>query len=131
MLSRETAVHAVIVAVTIVSFVLLDRAGVAVFDGPSAAVAFVAFYAILLGGAHLVFALQGVDGMIPVDARWRYLAALVVVLGGSALVFYGEGLAVGPLELSTLGYAIVAVTVIGYVVIEGVAGYRATQTQTS
>ena len=126
MVSRDTAVHVVVVLLAFVLLVIAETAGLPIEDGSSAAIFFVVLYGLILGGAHLFLALRGEDGMIPVDARWRYVTALAIVLVGGALAFYGTG-EIGPLEVDTLGYVLVAVTVAVYVVVEGMAGYRETR----
>ena len=129
MVSRDTVVHVVVASLAIVLLVLADVAGLGITEGATAGVVFIAFYGVILGGAHLVLALLGEDGMIPVEARWRYVTALAVVLVGAGLVAYGGTSSIGPLEIRTLGYALVGITAVVYVVVEGVAGYRDTRPQ--
>ncbi|MFP9191603.1 hypothetical protein [Natronosalvus vescus] len=129
MVSRDTVVHVFVASLAIVLLVLADVAGLGLLEGATAAVVFIAFYGVILGGAHLVLAILGEDGMIPVEARWRYVAALAVVLVGTAMVAYGGSSSIGPLEISTLGYALVGITAVAYVVVEGLAGYRDTRPQ--
>ncbi|MFP8957459.1 hypothetical protein ACLI4Y_12070 [Natrialbaceae archaeon A-CW3] len=129
MVSRDTVVHVVVASLAIVLLVLADVAGLGITEGATAGVVFIAFYGMILGGAHLVLALLGEDGMIPVEARWRYVTALAVVLVGAGLVAYGGTSSIGPLEFRTLGYALVGITAVVYVVVEGLAGYRDTRPQ--
>ncbi len=125
-LSRDTRVQIVIGLATVVLFALAAATDVA-DDGPTAVAFVVAIYGLLFGGAHLYLAIRGEDGMIPVAARWRYLAALAVVLGCGAILLMDIDWAVGSIALETVALWVLLATVAVYVVVEGVAGYRATR----
>ena len=127
MLSRETAVHVSAVSVALAILVAASYADVGVDDGPAWVAFFVLFYGLVLGGAHLYFALRGEDGMIPVEARWRYVATLAVVLVSVAIVASAGDRTVGALEVRTVAGAVAGLAIAVYLGIESVAGYRATR----
>lgn len=126
MVSRDTAVH---VAAVLIAFSILFVAGY--YDvaetGPASVVLFLLFYGLVLGGAHLYLAVRGADGLVPVEARWRYVTVLAVLLVAGAAVFYGGDRTLATIELETIGMAVVVVTTVVYVVTESVAGYRASR----
>ncbi|WP_415382750.1 hypothetical protein [Halosimplex sp. TS25] len=123
MVSRDTAVHVTVVALAFASLAALSPS---VFDAesPFAVVALVAFNGVVLAGAHLYLAWRGEDGLVPVSARWRFVAAVgvVVVLGATAAVT--EPVAVGPVTTDGLLTALAGVVAAGYLLLEARAGYR-------
>jgi hypothetical protein len=128
MVSRERVVHASAVFLGI----LVLLAAESVFDIGSespvlSGAVIVLFYGLVLGGAHLYFALRGEDGIVPVESRWRYVALLAVLLGSGAVAAYGQDTAVGPLDLRSVGVATLAI--LAYVVSEVTSGYRSSQSR--
>ncbi|ELY89451.1 hypothetical protein [Natrialba taiwanensis] len=129
MLSRDTTVHIGAVLSGLFVLVLADYLAIGLETGPGSVAVFLLFYGLVLGGAHLVLAIRGEDGLIPVEARWRYVAMLVVVLGAGAAIQYAGSSSIGStdLELRTVGLAVIALAVVAYLVNESVAGYRASR----
>ena len=123
MISRDTRIHVLVAVVAIGLLVLLQPADASIGD-PLWVALVVSFWALLLGGAHLYLAIRGEDGMIPVASRWRYLAALVVVLGGVATISLAGDRSLGPIEVETVAMVAVGLAVLAYVVVEARAGYR-------
>lgn len=126
MLSRDTTVHllALLLALTVV--LLAAALGVGT-EGTEAVLLAVVFYGLALGGAHLYLAVRDEEGLVPVASRWRYVGVLTVVLGAWAIATLAGDVTVGFVELSTLLLVLVAVTIGIYVLLESVAGYRASR----
>ncbi|SDQ97216.1 hypothetical protein [Natronobacterium texcoconense] len=129
MVSRETVIHVRAVLLGFLALALLTPFDAGPETGPASVVTFLLFYGLVLGGSHLYLALRGEDGMVPVAARWRYLAVLAVLLAGGTAVFYGGERSVGTIELRTIGLVVIVVTSIAYLVTESVAGYRASRSE--
>lgn len=124
MISLDTAVHvvAVVVAIALVGGVQLIGL-VPETDTAMVALLFV-FYGFVLGGSHLVLALAGKDGLVPVASRWRYVATLAILFAiGAAVVVAGDG-AIWGLEIGTIGLGAVVVTLVAYLYVESSDGYR-------
>ncbi|WP_459194996.1 hypothetical protein [Halosimplex sp. J119] len=123
MVSRDTAVH---VTVVLLAFASMAALSPLVFDAesPLAALALVAFNGTVLAGAHLYLAWRGEDGLVPVSARWRFVAAVgvIVALGGVA-VLTDPG-TVGPLTTDGLIAGIGGAVALGYLFLEARDGYR-------
>jgi hypothetical protein len=124
MVSRDTAVH--LVAVSLALLVLVVASVLDVGPGPSPAgiAFFVAYNGLIFGGAHLYLAARGEDGMVPTDARWRYVGLLGLLLAAGAISLTVGGWTVGPIELDLVLLAAVAVAALCYPYIETIAGYR-------
>ncbi|MHB9288466.1 hypothetical protein ACKVMT_15655 [Halobacteriales archaeon Cl-PHB] len=124
MVSRDTLVHLVAVLHAFAAWVL------AVAILPSRVledwniVFLLVFQGIAFGGAHLYLAVRGDDGMVPVAARWRYVGMLGLVLAAVGLPFYAGDQTVGNIELAWHGRVFVVLTVVVYLVVEGVESYR-------
>lgn len=123
--SRETAVHASAVLLGI----MLLLAAESLFDIGAASpvlsgVVIVLFYGLVLGGAHLYFALRGEDGVVPLEARWRYLVLLAIVFTSGAVAAYGQDTTVGPVELRDFGVGVALLALLVYAVAEFASGYR-------
>ena len=127
MISRGTSVHIVAVVVCITVLGILESTDFGPELGSPPIVGFLLFYGLVLGGAHFYLAVRGEDGLIPVDARWRYVAALVVLLVAGAGTVYGGDRTVATIELETVGTVVIVLTVVAYFVTESVAGYRASR----
>ena len=123
MVSRDTRVHVLVAAIAIGGLVLFQPADASIGD-PLWLALVIAFWAILLGGAHLYLAVRGADGMIPVAARWRYLATLVVVLGAVVTISLAGDRSLGPVAVETVAIVAIGLVVLAYVVVEARAGYR-------
>lgn len=128
MVSRDTSVHIVAVltgvSVLLLSEMVLHPGGTSTVV--SGAIALL-FYALVLGGSHLYLALRGEGGMVPVDARWRYVALIAVMLSGAAVALYGNDVTVASVELRTIGAGVGGLAVVTYFVSEILDGYRATR----
>lgn len=129
MVSRDTIVHLVAVGVAFVVLFAAEYADAGPDTDFPPLPAFVLFYGLVLGGAHFYLAVRGDDGMVPVESRWRYVTMLVVLLGTGTAVAYGGDRTVATVELRSIGVAIIAVTVVAYVLAESVDGYRASRTE--
>ena len=122
MVSHETKVH--IAAILVASAVFLGAValGIGVDGGPAAVAVLIAFYGIALAGGHAYLAVRGVEGEIPFESRWRYLAVLGVVFAGALLARYGQSVDSATLERAGLGLTVLAV--IGYAVVEVHSSYQ-------
>lgn len=129
MVSRDTAVHvqAVLLAFLVLAFLSAYDAGPE--TGPASVAAFLVFYGLVLGGAHFYLAIRGEDGLIPVEARWRYVVALAVLLVAGAVLLLGGEYTVGPVATETIATVVIVVTAVAYLVTESIAGYRATRSE--
>jgi hypothetical protein len=122
MVSRDTAVHAVVVAVAIAALFALNLS-FPDLDGSVLTVAVLGCYGLVLGGAHLFLAWSGDDGLVPVASRWRFVGVVagVVVLGVTSLVT--DPVSLGPVSSDAV-LTVVAVTgVLGYWALEARSGY--------
>lgn len=127
MLSRDTRVHLVVLAVAVAGFVAAQLIWGGIGTGTPGLLALAVFYGVAFGGAHLYLAVRGEDGLVPPDARWRYvgfLAALLVV--GVAVALVGGDRTVGSVRLRALGWGLIGLLVAAYLVVEGRDGYRTT-----
>ena len=122
MISRDTAVH---VGAVIVAFGVLALFGDT--QGPQSIALVLVFYGLVLGGAHCYLAIRGEDGIIPVEARWRYVTALAVILVAAAMIVYGGDRAVLGVSLESVGLAVIVVTALAYLLVESISGYRASR----
>lgn len=78
MVSRDTRVHAVVIALTLAVFAVLSSLSPP--DGTqTAALLAVGFNAIAYGGAHAYLLWRGEDGLVPVESRRRFVALVAVV----------------------------------------------------
>lgn len=128
MVSRETAVHASAVFLGILLLLGADSLFDIGSDSPVlSGLVIVLFYGLVLGGAHLYFALRGADGIVPVESRWRFILLLAVLLGSGAVAAYGQGTAVGPVDLRALGTGVALLALLAYAVSEVASGYRSSR----
>jgi len=84
------------------------------------------YNAAIFGGAHVYFVLRGGGGDYTLTARKRVLAllaALFVLLPAAVVV--GDR-AVGPIPVRPVLFVAIVGVVLWYLVVEGIAGYRAT-----
>lgn len=126
MLSRDTTVH--LGALTLAVGVLLLATVLEVGDTTAGRVLLgVAFYGLALGGAHLYLGLRGEDGIVPAEARLRYVVTLAIVLSAWALLVLAGDVQLGPVDLHTLALLLAGLVVGGYVALEALAGYRASR----
>lgn len=79
---------------------------------------------VLFAGAHLYLAIRGEGGMVPVDARWRFVIAFAAAL---VLFFLGAVLAdatpVAGIDPQVPVFAAAVVLLAGYFVYEAREGY--------
>ncbi|WP_135362750.1 hypothetical protein [Halosimplex halophilum] len=121
MVSRDTTVH-----LTVVALALAGLAAVTQFPSDPAvtALVLVGYNGAVLAGAHLYLAWRGEDGIVPVAARWRFVAAVAAVLSLAALTVLTDPVTIGPLASDALlGFA-AAVVAVGYQFVEARDGYR-------
>jgi phosphatidylglycerophosphate synthase len=128
MVSTETKVHLGAASLAIAVVAVADVMGLLSEPGLASGVTVLIAYGLLFGGAHLYLAVRGDGGMVPVEARWRYLVMLGILLGTGGLLLVGSNQQVGPVSVYTIGAAVVVSTIVGYFIIEGVAGYQDSQT---
>ena len=124
MVSRDTQIHIGAVTVAILFLAVVSVSGLD--TGPLAVAAAVVFYAIVFGGGHFYLALRGEDGIVPVASRWRYLAMLAVLFAGVIIAGAGGGRSIAGVTVEQLGAGLAVGAIVVYLVVEGVAGYRAT-----
>ena len=124
MVSRDTTVHLAAIASAYVLLVLVNSLDGSAGGDAVEVLAYLLFNGLVLGGAHLYLAVRGEDGLVPTAARWRYVAAIAVLLGAGATALYAGDYVVATVELRTVASALTALAVVGYFVAEGVAGYR-------
>lgn len=124
MLSRDTRVHIVAVLVGLAVFALVELAGFWEVSRRIALGLALVGYAILFGGAHFYLALRGEDGLVPVEARVRYLVMLTVLFLTAAIVIAVPGREIAGVEFSAIGVAVAVMTIVVYVILESRSGYR-------
>lgn len=129
MVSRDTVAHvgAVLLALVVLLVAVFFDVGQGSTTGTAAL--FVLVYGLVLGGGHLYLAVRGEDGMVPVEARWRYVAMLAVLIGAGAVATFGGDRSIATIEVRSIAYAAIVATTAGYVLIESVAGYRASRSE--
>lgn len=127
MVSRDTTVHIAAVLLGFVAVLLVDNYSIGPETDATPIVGFVLFYGLVFGGAHLYLAIRGEDGMIPVEARWRYVTMLAVLLGAGAVVFYSGERTIASVSLGTIGFVVILLTVVSYLVTESIAGYQSSR----
>ncbi|WP_436923767.1 hypothetical protein [Halosimplex amylolyticum] len=128
MVSRDTAVHVTVVALAFASLAALSPSVVDA-ESPFAVVAFVAFNGVVLAGAHLYLAWRGEDGLVPVSARWRFVATVGAIVGLGVIAALTDPVAVGPLTTDGLLAALGGLVALGYLFVEARAGYRESTTE--
>jgi hypothetical protein len=127
MVSTETKVHVGAASLAILVVAVASLMGILAESGLASGITALIAYGLLFGGGHLYLAVRGEEGTVPVEARWRYLAMLGILLGTGGLVLVGSGRQVGPIAVETIGTAVVVGTIVGYFLVEGIAGYRDTR----
>jgi peptidoglycan/LPS O-acetylase OafA/YrhL len=126
--SRDSELQIVVVAAVLASLVALSFVGVQL-DGPEGFAVWALFNLLVFGGGHLLLALRGEGGSVPVRSRWRYVGTLVVVFGVAPLVAYAtDTLAVG-VDGEVVGIAVAGLAVGAFVVTEAASGYRESRPQ--
>jgi len=124
MISRDTTVHIGAVLLAILLFMLIEYLNIWTERGDLSVVAALLIYGLVFGGAHFYLALRGEDGMIPVVARWRYVALLCVLLLTAAVsIMYGTQTIAG-IEISTIALLVAVFTLVVYLVTENISAYR-------
>lgn len=127
MLSRDTRVHIIAVVAGLGVFALVDLTGIWDVSRRGALGLALVGYGILFGGAHFYLALRNDDGLVPVEARVRYLVMLTILLLTAGVVIAWPGGDVAGVALSLIGVVVAVATIVGYVVMETRSGYRTTQ----
>ncbi|QPV62216.1 hypothetical protein I7X12_15935 [Halosimplex litoreum] len=121
MVSRDTSVHLVVVALAMAG---LTAALWLPSDPAVMAVAFAGYNATVLAGAHLYLAWRGEDGLVPVASRWRFVAAVAAVLSLVALAAFTDPVSIGPVSSDAVLRGSAAVVALTYLVVEARDGYR-------
>ena len=129
MASRDTTVHLVAVGVALFVLIAVGYVDAGLDTDFLPVLAVLLTYGIALGGAHFYLALRGEDGMVPVESRWRYVTTLAVLLGTGAMIAYGGDRTVAGVELGSIGFAVIAVTIVAYLLTESVDAYRTSRTE--
>ena len=122
MVSRDTRVHAAVVAVSILVLLAFGWAFPDA-DSPVLLFALLVVYGFVLAGAHLFLAVRGEGGVVPVSSRWRFVgvAAGVLVLGAISLVT--DPVQLGPVTSDFVLAVVAAVGVLAYWILEAGSGY--------
>ncbi|MFT4957509.1 MAG: hypothetical protein ACI9PP_001779 [Halobacteriales archaeon] len=124
MVSRETTVHIVAVMLAVVVSLLINRLAVGSREREVSIVLLLLGYGLVFGGAHFYLALRGEDGMVPVAARWRYLAMLLVFLVTATVsLAYGSRTIVS-IEVNMFALLVAVLTLAVYFVVENLSAYR-------
>jgi hypothetical protein len=85
-----------------------------------------AYHFVIFAGAHLYLAVRGESGDVPLDARWRFITAVLVVLALGSIGVLASGLEpVAGVDPSVLPGAFAAVVMVAYFLYEAREGYRA------
>lgn len=122
MVSRDTTVHAAVVAVSIAALLALSWAFPGV-ESPVLAVGVLVCYGFVLAGAHFFLAWRGEDGVVPVTSRWRFVGVVagVLVLGAVSLVT--DSVSFGPVSSDFVLAVLALVGILAYWVLEARSGY--------
>ena len=125
MVSRDTGVQAV------AGFVAGTIAVLSMQFGPPTAgtplLLGAASYIVVFAGAHIYLALRGDDESVPVAARWRFAALVVVAVAATVAGVTFRGVSVAGADIGTaLGLAVGALFV-GYWLYEAWDGYQASR----
>ncbi|WP_436906960.1 hypothetical protein [Halosimplex marinum] len=122
MVSRDTRVHLTVVALALAGVALVSQA----FDvtSPVAVVGYLLYNGAVLAGAHLYLAWRGEDGLVPVAARWRFVAAVAAVVVLGTIVALTDPVSVGPVSSDGLLAVIAGTVAVGYLFAEARDGYR-------
>jgi len=125
MVSRDTAVQFVAVAVAIVLATLSGQFG----SGTSGASLLLgaASYVVVFAGAHVYLALRGEGDSVPVAARWRFVGLVLVAVTALVVGVTYRTVTVGGMGLSTVFGMLVAVLFLGYWFYEARDGYVASR----
>lgn len=124
MVSRETLFHAAVAGVALL------LALVTTWAFPDAgstvrALALMVLYGLVYAGGHLLLALRGRDGSVPVSARWRFVALVAVLVVLGAVAYLTDPVDAGPVTTDDLLGAVGVGAAVAYLAVEGVSGYRA------
>ena len=122
MVSRDTRVHAAVVAVSILALLAFSWAFPDT-ESPVLVFAVLVVYGFILAGAHLFLAWLGEDGVVPVSSRWRFVGIVAGVLLLGAISLVTDPVQLGPVS-SDFVLAVVAVAgILVYWVLEASSGY--------
>src|SRR6056297_3451302 len=117
MVSRDTTVHATVVALALASMAALSRLAPQT-DSALAVAAALGFNGAVLAGAHLYLARRGEDGIVPVSTRWRFVATVGVVLFLAGVGSLTDPVPVGPVTSDTLLTAAGVAVALAYLAVE-------------
>ena len=125
MVSRDTAVQAVAVVAATTLAVLSTQfgsapSGIALLLGAASSV-------VVFAGSHVYLALRGDGETVPVAARWRFVALVVLAVATMVVGFAYGTVTVAGTPLSTLLGPVVAALFVGYWLYEARDGYRASR----
>lgn len=124
MVSRDTKVHLVAVALALGTYILVASFLPAALSSWEAAIGLFIFQGIGFGGAHLYLAIRGEGGMVPPDARWRYVAVLTLVMVAVGVSIYAGDRTVADVDLVWFSRSFILVVVVVYLVVEAIESYR-------
>jgi len=112
-----------VVLLAFASLAVLLPAGSDVGD-PWAVATLLVFNGVVLAGAHFYLAWRGEDGLVPVAARWRFVAtvAVIVLLGG--VVALTEPATVASVRTDVVLTVLAGGIAVGYLAVEARDGYR-------
>lgn len=125
MVSRDTSVHAAVVAIAIAAVLAINWAYPSI-DSPALAFVTLFFYGLVLAGAHLFLAWLGEDGIVPVASRWRFVGLVAVVLALVAGVLLTDPVDVLGVSSHAILAGLAVVGTLVYWVLEARDGYEAT-----
>jgi hypothetical protein len=125
MVSRDTAVQAAAVVAAATLAALSTQfgsvtSGVALLLGAAS-------YVVVFAGSHIYLALRGDGEMVPVPARWRFAALVVVAVTAMVVGVTYRRVTVAGTGLGTVLGLGVAALFVGYWLYEARDGYRASR----
>jgi len=123
MVSKDTTVHAAVVAVSIAALLVLSWTFPDV-ESPVLTFAVLVLYGFVLAGAHLFLAWLGEDGIVPTTSRWRFVGLVAGVVVLAAVAVLTDPISLGPVS-SDFVLAVVAIAgILAYWVLEANSGYE-------
>jgi len=122
MVPRDTSVQLVAVVVAMTLSALSIQFGGGTTGYPLLLGA--ASYVVVFAGSHIYLALRGDGDSVPVSARWRFVALVVVAVIGMVIGVSAGSVTVVGVRLSTVVGLSVALLFVGYWLYEAREGYR-------
>jgi len=122
MVSRDTRVHAAVVAVSILVLLALSWAFPDT-ESPVLVFASLIVYGFVLAGAHLFLAWLGEGGVVPVSSRWRFVGIVAGVLLLGAISLVTDPVQMGPVSSDFVLSVVAVAGILVYWVLEASSGY--------